>query len=417
MPEVYLHEVPGKSKATRTVDVVFVHGLGGGHIETWHPQGNPSLYWPSWIAEDAPWARVCALGYPAGATRWHDDASRMGLQDRARNILEYLRLQGIGERPIIFIAYSLGGLLVKQMLQMAHALGVPQWSGILSQTRAIAFIATPHAGSPISDFASNLAALVGPTQVTRDLAAGAPNLRYLSEWFTRTASSLGLVVEAYWETEPVRGKIIVVNAVSANPNVVGCAPIAVDANHFTISQPESRESLVYKGVLDLIRRISGPRPLRAYLAPGYTEEFRHLRTAISAVWVEYPVEFEEEDIVRLEFSINNGGFSDRFDNIFFIDFANHNFTPGKIPDLLNFIEHVRERGRSMARKPLFVAYSNPQELDKFFSSGALRASEARDLNRYFKLAPGGSSLAELQELRRRAEEEWATRPKSSPSRL
>src|ERR1700744_3188629 len=101
------------------VDVIFVHGLTGDLTATWtstnstHPAG---YYWPKWICQAVPDARVFALGYPASLfEKWI--AREMSLYERAKATLEYLSSYDFGNRPIAFVAHSLGGLLVKQILR------------------------------------------------------------------------------------------------------------------------------------------------------------------------------------------------------------------------------------------------------------------------------------------------------------
>src|SRR5690242_12378569 len=105
--------------ASATIDVVFIHGLSGDCTETWtskssgEPDGD---YWPLWLAADIQTANVFALGYPAKVlTDWAKPES--SLHERAKACLEELAAAGLGQRPICLVAYSLGGLLAKQIVR------------------------------------------------------------------------------------------------------------------------------------------------------------------------------------------------------------------------------------------------------------------------------------------------------------
>ena len=64
------------------------------------------------------------------------------------------------KRPIVFICHSLGGIVVKKALTLAHERSsVSEFNDILTNTKAIAFLAVPHKGSGTAwwgNFAANV---------------------------------------------------------------------------------------------------------------------------------------------------------------------------------------------------------------------------------------------------------------------
>ena len=140
----------GTENETRRGYVVFVHGLGGDGRGTWHPEEkkDDNNFWPFWLGEDLAHVGIWSLGYEVEPTRWKGSA--MPLVERAINALSILDLEEIGERPVVFITHSMGGLLVKQMLRQALDLNDPRWQKIAEQTKGIVFRKTkPHSGSVI----------------------------------------------------------------------------------------------------------------------------------------------------------------------------------------------------------------------------------------------------------------------------
>jgi triacylglycerol esterase/lipase EstA (alpha/beta hydrolase family) len=93
----------------------------------------------------------------------------MTLFETAESTLEYLASYNIGARPLAFIAHSLGGLLVKQMLRTAKETAEAGWNAIGAGTRLVVFIATPHTGAIVTDLASLNSSWRGKSAARRSL--------------------------------------------------------------------------------------------------------------------------------------------------------------------------------------------------------------------------------------------------------
>ena len=112
-----LIQVSGCANPARAGDVIFVHGLDGDARGTWQPAGLAGPAWPDWLGQDLPDVGVWLLGYEVASSAWKGHS--MPLADRATNVLGLLDIEGLGERPLVFVTHSLGGLLVKQVLRHA----------------------------------------------------------------------------------------------------------------------------------------------------------------------------------------------------------------------------------------------------------------------------------------------------------
>lgn len=254
--ELHLDHVQVRTVDPPTVDIVFVHGLGGDARTTWHPADDADSFWPLWLATDFPTFRVRCLGYPAEATKWTAVGGGMALPDRAASVADYLAANGIGRLPIVFIAHSLGGLLVKQILRIADQMSSSSLKPLLQQTKGVVFLATPHSGSDLATLADALP-LVRPTHVAKDLRAHSPYLRELGLWFSHNAERFAIKTAAYYETQSFCG-VMVVDPTSADPKLPSCLPIPVDADHFEVAKPTSFDSAVYQGVVAFLRDLSSP---------------------------------------------------------------------------------------------------------------------------------------------------------------
>lgn len=235
-----IHQISNPCAAV--LDVVFIHGLGGGHPSTWTSGGG---FWLEWIAEDIPEVAVSSLAYPAGVSRWIGSGTEMGINERAQNLLTLLATDGFGERPILFVCHSLGGLIVKAILRIANETG--QDADVVESVRGVVFIATPHTGSRLANVGRWIwLARISP--VVRALSTDTKLQRALSSYYRRHASKENLYTAAYAEHIRVLGPWVV-HPRSADPGIASCVPVPIDADHIAICKPEGRSSLIHKSLL------------------------------------------------------------------------------------------------------------------------------------------------------------------------
>lgn len=130
------------------LDILFIHGLTGSPEDTWISAGAEKEYWPKWLCGNFSNVAVYTLGYPASVLeKWAKQ--EMNLHERANNMLEQLASFGIGDRPIVIVTHSLGGILAKEMLRASNDCTDAAWKRIVQNTRLVAFLATPHSGAAL----------------------------------------------------------------------------------------------------------------------------------------------------------------------------------------------------------------------------------------------------------------------------
>lgn len=111
------------------------------------------VYWPrDLVPRTVPNARVLTYGYDTRIGHWLGPAvSKNTIYDIARNFLVSLEAERLAEpsRPLLFIAHSLGGIVVKEALRQSHRhqmINGPPHS-IYEATCGIIFFGTPHGGA------------------------------------------------------------------------------------------------------------------------------------------------------------------------------------------------------------------------------------------------------------------------------
>ncbi|KAI4286618.1 MAG: hypothetical protein L6R35_004132 [Caloplaca aegaea] len=163
-----------------TLDLIFVHGLGGTSRGTWSWERDPSNFWPPWLVDDAEFsrARIFTFGYNANFT---GQSTSLNILDFARDLLVRMQTYSADDHhgdapigqvyllealeiwkgkltlrqlPIIFVAHSMGGLVVKK----AYIVGKnnQQYEHIVAHISAMVFLATPHRGSTFAAMLNNI---------------------------------------------------------------------------------------------------------------------------------------------------------------------------------------------------------------------------------------------------------------------
>eukprot|EP00210_Caulerpa_lentillifera_P006475 g6187.t1 len=157
-PELLESLLLNKSDQFR-LDVVFVHGIRGGPFITWRIDNDNdhhntrSSCWPSfWLSQDHPETRLVTVEFPAPVSTWEGGCNP--LKETAWTLLNKLTEAGIGSRPLMFISHSMGGIVVKEMLQ--QALCKPLFQELISNLSGLAFISTPHHGTWLAELGWSL---------------------------------------------------------------------------------------------------------------------------------------------------------------------------------------------------------------------------------------------------------------------
>gem|GEM_PF-3412084 len=259
----------GDAESIPECDVVFVHGLQGDGTTTWTSDSTTTdSFWPLWLAKDVERTAIWSISYDIPALSW--SGGTMGLSDRANNLLSLLVSSSVGTRPLAFISHSFGGLLVKQMIHNAVGLGEPQWAQLAKNVKGVVFLSTPHLGSIKADWFTWFAGILGPSVSTEELKSQDAQLRLLNQWYRNNAPKMSIATSVLYEAKATKG-LLIVDPGSADPGMPDVIPIAMDADHTTISKPVSTDSHVYKAVRQRIR---------AWLSADFGQQSRLSRVVV-----------------------------------------------------------------------------------------------------------------------------------------
>lgn len=252
MSGIALHKISTAAPDACEANVLFLHGLGGDHKETWM-HNESTGFWPTWLSEDFPVVGVYSLGYDAQKIFWpNSDSANMPLNDRCSQIIDYLVSNEIQKKPLIIVCHSLGGIIAKQILKRCADVTDEKWQLISKNTIGVIFLACPHDGAELATVAKLLTLpIIEQNKLIEILVKDGDQIRELKSWYSENADKNGHKTKAYFESKGMAIGLVVSKS-SADPGVKGCIPVAVDGDHITICKPSSRTEPVYMGVKTFI---------------------------------------------------------------------------------------------------------------------------------------------------------------------
>ncbi|KAL3421193.1 NACHT and WD domain-containing protein [Phlyctema vagabunda] len=234
---------------TAKVDIIFIHGLGGTSQTTWSKNKDLELFWPQKflpLEPDICQARIMTFGYNANFLQTNSSS----VLEFAKGLLYDMKFAHddsvddlhIGQVPLIFVAHSMGGLIVKEAYLQGQL--DPEYQQIIKAVTGILFMATPHRGSNFAAILNRIlqvSIVSSPKDYVSDLVRNSFMIQKINDQFRHIAPKLNIV--SFYETQPTPlplnlNKIMVVERDSSILGYPGELSRALDANHHTICKYE-----------------------------------------------------------------------------------------------------------------------------------------------------------------------------------
>lgn len=267
-----------------------MHGLNGDPHRTWTAE-NSKIFWPAQLlppilAEER--ARILVYGYDADVTSFTDGASRDKIHNHAEHLVAELaanrRLRKCMERPIIFVAHSLGGLVVKRALIYSSEIRgnyTEHLRSVFVSTYGILFLGTPHKGSDIAEWGSRLEWICGAVmpkkfidsqpQLVDALKKDNETLQNIDRQFIQLTSRFHIYF--FHESKPtnLKGTLrFIVDEESASPNIQDVERAGIQADHSHMCKFETDGAPGFDLVAEGIQRYAGEAP--ATIVSRWTSE-------------------------------------------------------------------------------------------------------------------------------------------------
>lgn len=221
-------------------------------------------FWPAWLTEEDGLEsyRIFTYGYNSD---FKGAGTNLNIIDFAKDLLFQMLVFStgseescisIGQQPIIFVAHSMGGLVVKK----AYVLGKhdDRYAYIIAKTHGIMFLATPHRGAQYAKMLNSilLTAPFGapPKAYVDDLDTHSRTLQDINEQFRISCGQLSLV--SFFETLKTSFGITKSLIVEKESGILGYPQEIsnpLNADHHTICKFRSREDANYISVMSMLR--------------------------------------------------------------------------------------------------------------------------------------------------------------------
>ncbi|KAM3435566.1 hypothetical protein NHJ13734_005469 [Beauveria thailandica] len=234
------------------VDIVLVHGLNGRPDHTWtSPDGT---FWPTDLLPSAlrgaP-ANILVYGYNADVYSRHNSrsASDNFIHQHAQTLVTSLTLfrrgEGRARRPLVWVAHSLGGILVKRALLYSGDLRAAHhddYRSVFVSTYGIVFLGTPHAGAGAAAWGCALQAMSDAVLPRKLFESESVLLKTLKKDNETLANINNHFLDIYQrfrihmahenhKTDVKGTKMVIVDANSASPQLPGVTYYGVEATH------------------------------------------------------------------------------------------------------------------------------------------------------------------------------------------
>ena len=230
---------------------------------TSHKETSREVFWPQDLLPQAfPQARILAWGYDVQIDQLLSSSSQASIFHHAETLLSDLAAlrNSVSDKvkPIIFIAHSLGGIVVKDALSLSSNERT-FFSEILPATTGVIFMGTPHHGSKIASlgkiaFELSKVFLQKPNlKVLRGIEVNSEVLERISRSFGQVLAAERLKVHSFREELDTKG-VRIVEDFSSTIGYMNETRGSLHANHRDMAKFSSADDVKFRRVVSVLRR-------------------------------------------------------------------------------------------------------------------------------------------------------------------
>lgn len=272
--DVVLHDVPiDAERAPRTTQAYMALKKRLALIEEDQDKCSYTYCWPKdWLPKDCNNLRILGINYWSSLSEWLEKcpAQSVDIPTRAADLISMCVEAGVGAKntAIVWLAHSMGGLIVKHALVNASRKPEQEITQLSENTKAVLFFGTPHRGSSLATIPRAAAAVIWPSTDVRQLQENSSVLLELNEDFIKTAVQRQWETISFGEMKPtlVTAFKVPVHFVESYSADLGHGVFyQLPLDHLSLCKPATRQSVLYTTVLDVLKR-----------ATTHEEEMHHM---------------------------------------------------------------------------------------------------------------------------------------------
>ncbi|KAF2675937.1 hypothetical protein K458DRAFT_323244 [Lentithecium fluviatile CBS 122367] len=218
------------------------------------------LFWPDeYLTHDIPEARVWTYGYNADAIGGLFQANnKNSVSQHGRDLAVRIEREIENEDPILFVAHSLGGIIVKDAIHRSDV--------CRSRTKLVVFLGTPHRGSSYAgwgEIAANLARLAlhdSNKKIIETMEVNSEVLDNIHEEFKTIVPEYSIKVHSFQEARGILGikglDNKVVDDFSSKLDLPrGLETVeSIDANHMQMARCSDTSDPQYRAVVGVLKQ-------------------------------------------------------------------------------------------------------------------------------------------------------------------
>ena len=258
--EVVLHDIPINAKRETKNNEYTANKKRIALAQEKQDKCNYTQCWPKdWLPKDCNNLRILGFNYWSKLSDWLEGCplQNADIESRADELASALLDAGVGLKSIVWLAHSMGGLIVKQLLVDAAQSSDTTFRKLCTKTKAVLFYSTPHRGSSLATMPRAAAAILWPSHDVKQLQENSPMLIEMHNLFIKFADLYKWETISFAETLPtlITAFKVPVNFVEPDSADLGHGVFyQLPLDHLSICKPATIQSILYTTVLDVLQR-------------------------------------------------------------------------------------------------------------------------------------------------------------------